>query len=44
MGSLPSYGGLVLVAGLVLRAHFWAIRGNDHSAEPEPQLVELGDA
>jgi hypothetical protein len=26
MGSLLSYGGLVLVAGLVFRANVWAIR------------------
>jgi hypothetical protein len=42
MGSLLSYGGLVLVAGLVFRANFWAIRGNDEETEVTP--AELGDA
>lgn len=41
MGSLLSYGGLVLVAGLVFRANVWAIRGNDEETEVAP--AEQGD-
>jgi hypothetical protein len=44
MGSLLAYGGLVLVAGLIFRAHFWAIRGNDETPEPEVTVTEFGDA
>jgi hypothetical protein len=43
MGSLLAYGGLVLVAGLVFRANFWAIRGNDEAPE-DVTPAELGDA
>ena len=44
MGSLLSYGGLVLVAGLVFRANVWAIRGNDEAPDDDVTLAEMGDA
>ena len=43
MGTLLAYGGLVLVAGLVFRANFWAIRGNDETPEVAAP-AEPGDA
>ena len=43
MGTLLAYGGLVLVAGLVFRASFWAIRENDETPEVAAP-AEPGDA
>jgi hypothetical protein len=43
MGSLLSYGGLVLVAGLVFRTNFWAIRGNDETPDDDPTPTEVGE-
>jgi len=44
MGSLLSYGALVLVAGLVFRANVWAIRGNDETPDDDVTLAEMGEA
>jgi hypothetical protein len=43
MGLLLSYGGLVLVAGLIFRANVWAIRGNDESPEVGVTAAEPAD-
>jgi hypothetical protein len=44
MGSLLSYGALVLVAGLVFRANVWAIRGKDETPDDDVTLAEMGEA
>jgi hypothetical protein len=44
MGALLVYGALVLVAGLVFRANFWAIRGDDETADAAPRLADPDDA
>lgn len=40
MGTLLSYAALVLVAGLVFRANFWAIRGNPVTPDDDLALAE----
>ncbi len=43
MATLLAFGGLVLAAGLVLRANLWAMRGGAGEAEGEPELADLED-